>query len=188
MTPLETQAAETRTTPITRVYPKDSQARVYMGIDPGVTGAVAIYGPEYNNLLVYDMPNIQRKVGRRLRKELDIAALVSMVDTICSFAHIERAWIEDVHSLPKQGVTSAFTFGQTFGATLAVLYAGRIPHVRVQPQSWKRHFKLIGQPKDQSRAVATRFFPTYSAIWARKMDHGRAEAALLAFYGSRQGI
>ncbi len=154
-----------------------------MGVDPGIAGAMALYCAADDRLIVVDMPWFTTKVGRTNRKMLDIGALMAFLDR--HSPTIERAWIENVHALPKQGVTSSFTFGQTFGATLALLHAYYIPYERVQPQAWKRRFGLLGQPKDRSRETASRLLPNHADKWARKKDDGRAEAALIALYGGQ---
>ncbi len=43
----------------------------------------------------------------------------------------------------------------------------------------------LSADKDASRAMACRLFPRHSALFARKKDDGRSEAALLAMYGAR---
>jgi hypothetical protein len=39
--------------------------------------------------------------------------------------------------------------------------------------------------KDASRQKASMLFPKFAHLWARKKDDGRAEAVLLAHYGSK---
>ena len=157
--------------------------RYCLGVDPGLSGALAFYCAADDHLVIHDMPVFAIKVGRARRRMLDIAALRDFVDGYHSV--VDHAWIENVHALPKQGVASSFTFGQTFGATLALLHAFHIAYDRVTPQTWKRHFGLLGQPKDRSRETASRLLPHHAASWSRKKDHGRAEAALIALYGSQ---
>jgi crossover junction endodeoxyribonuclease RuvC len=53
----------------------------------------------------------------------------------------------------------------------------------VSPAVWKKHFKLPAD-KEASRALALPLFPATAEHFARKKDHGRAEAALIARYGS----
>lgn len=162
----------------------ENRPRYSLGVDPGISGALALYCPATDHLVIRDMPWFQTKIGRSNRKMLDIPALLDFLDKHC--LSVERAWIEDVHAMPRQGVTSSFTFGQTYGATLALLHAFYLPYERVQPQIWKRHFGLIGQTKDRSRETASRLLPTHANKWCRRKDDGRAEAALIALYGSRQ--
>jgi len=97
--------------------------------------------------------------------------------------------IEKVHAMPKQGVSSSFTFGEGYGALqMGCAGHGYEMHYAV-PSVWKRHFKLIF-PKgtsgtkvaNASRGLAIQRFPSLAPDLARAMDHNRAEAALIALY------
>ena len=95
--------------------------------------------------------------------------------------------IEAVHSMPKQGVASSFSFGRGLGIWEGILSAYSIPYVKVSPQRWKKEM-LADMPrdnKDSSRIAATRLFPNASDMLARKKDDGRAEALLMAAYAQR---
>jgi hypothetical protein len=46
--------------------------------------------------------------------------------------------LEKVHSMPGQGVSSTFTFGENFGTLKGVLRALRIPTVLVNPKEWQK--------------------------------------------------
>jgi crossover junction endodeoxyribonuclease RuvC len=85
--------------------------------------------------------------------------------------------------MPGQGVSSTFKFGTAYGALLGVLGALEIRTVLVAPATWKKHFRLDSD-KEKSRALALRTFAKSPEHFARKKDHGRGEAALLALYGS----
>src|SRR5262249_28456239 len=90
-----------------------------------------------------------------------------------------HAVVEQVGARPGQGVTSMFRFGHSCGVARGVLASQRVPVTLVAPTRWKRHFGL-GADKEESRALALRLFPASAEPFARKKDHGRAEAALLA--------
>jgi hypothetical protein len=78
------------------------------------------------------------------------------------------------------GVT--FKFGVAYGALRATLVACNVPTHLISPSKWKRAYGLDSD-KEKSRAFAIRLWPG-CALFARKRDYGRAEAALLAKYGS----
>jgi hypothetical protein len=61
-----------------------------------------------------------------------------------------------------------------------------IPVTIVEPSVWKRFHKLPGKEKEASRQRALEIFPASHALLARKLDHGRGEAALIALFGARQ--
>ena len=142
-------------------------------IDPGLTGAVAFYFPEQDAISVYDMPVVD--------KDVDAASLAEMLRRFNpDFAIVER-----VASRPGQGVSSAFKFGGGFGIVRGVIAALGVPMRLVTPQRWKKSMGLDAD-KEKSRAMALRKWPSRSELFARKKDHGRAEAALLGLYASTQ--
>jgi crossover junction endodeoxyribonuclease RuvC len=87
--------------------------------------------------------------------------------------------------MPAQGITSAFNFGFTTGVLHGALAGNQIPMVLVPPSVWKRAYGLIGQDKDASRLAASRLAPAFAQHWPLKKHDGRAEAFLLAHYGSQ---
>jgi crossover junction endodeoxyribonuclease RuvC len=81
--------------------------------------------------------------------------------------------------MPKQGVTSVFTFGVAFGVVRGVLAALHIPVTYITPQSWQRTMK-VPQGKDGSRQRATQLLPRYGDRFVRVRDNGRSDATLIA--------
>jgi len=140
-----------------------------MACDPGVSGAIAFYYPEHPKLIsVYDMPSVG--------KEVDGSAVADLIRQYCPDVCI----IESVNAMPKQGVTSSFNFGQSFGCLKGVVAACRVPMILVSAQKWKKAMALDSD-KEKSRRMAILFFPDSDAFRLKKHD-GRAEAALLAIY------
>lgn len=60
-----------------------------------------------------------------------------------------------------------------------------VPLEIIEPTAWKRFWKLPPKDKERSRQRALELFPSAHSLLARKLDHGRAEAALIALYGIR---
>jgi len=145
-----------------------------LGVDPGTSGAIAFYFPAApNRVAAEDMPIVA--------SEVDCATLAARIRQMAQ----DLAIVECVASMPAQGVSSTFKFGGAYGAVLGVLAALQIPTHLVSPTIWKRHFRL-DLHKEKSRALALRVFAKSPEHFARKRDHGRAEAALLALYGFQQ--
>ena len=143
-----------------------------MGIDPGVSGAISFYFPEHPHMVsAIDVPVVAGKID-----SVSLAVRIAQMNP-------DLAIIECVGPMPKQGVSSTFNFGVSFGAVLGVVAAMKIPSRLVTPSKWKKHFALSAD-KEASRALALRLWPGRSELFARKKDHGRAEAALLARYGA----
>jgi len=142
-----------------------------LGIDPGLTGAIAYYFPAHPNMIsVEDLPVVDHC--------LDAATLAQRIEQM----RPDLAIIESVGSRPGEGVASVFKFGDTCGAIRGVVAALKIPVHRVHSTKWKRHFRLSSD-KEESRSRALELWPA-SAHFSRKRDHNRAEAALLARYGA----
>jgi len=152
-----------------------------LGVDPGVTGALAMLDTDLSALVVCDMPSTLIKVGKTHRRQLSEFWLA---DTLRVYAP-DEAWIERVHALPKQGVASSFSFGLSYGLARGVLAALGVRVTLVTPNEWKRSFRL-GPDKNEARLVASRLFPANAAYFTRARDDGRAEAALLALFGTQQ--
>lgn len=147
-----------------------------IGIDPGVSGAVAFYNG--TDMAVRDLPAVKAAKAT----SLDVTALARMLDGInetCAHVFIER-----VSAMPKQGVASSFNFGRSFGELHGLVAAQFVPVTLVPPQTWK---KVLGVPreKDGARLRASQLLPRASDQWPLKKHDGRAEAALIALYGWR---
>lgn len=156
--------------------------RLTIGVDPGLSGAVAILA-DGRFVDVIDMPTAGRgKAGRQTVNSATLAAYLREHVSAHPGATVLAA-VEAVGSMPGQGVSSTFRFGESCGAVAGVLAALRIPVVRPAPAVWKRSFALIGSEKDASRGAAIDRFP--DAPLSRKRDHGRAEALLIAAWAYR---
>ena len=150
----------------------------WIGIDPGLYGAIAYYTPVTGGLEVFDTPIFHVTVNGKRRRRLDKNALNKLLSSGTAMS----AALEAVHSMPKQGVSSSFAFGEVFGATEQCLVCKDIPVLLVQPRKWKGFFGLSSD-KEASRLMAIQKFPAHKLLFARKKDDGRAESALLALYG-----
>jgi crossover junction endodeoxyribonuclease RuvC len=139
------------------------------GIDPGMGGGVAFVSKNGGELAVFDMPVMAAMI------DVDHLSRLFM-DHPSRLAVVERG-----ASMPKQGVASTFKFGMAFGAALAVPSCLKIPVQLVAARTWKKEFKLT-KDKEGSRALAIQTWPG-CGYFDRKKDHGRAEAALIAWYG-----
>lgn len=166
-----------------------SKVRAYIGGDPGLSGAIALYVPylpfkSAPAVEVFDMPVAETRTGRRT---INMDALARLFETWSQGWDIQRATIERVHAMPGQGVTSSFSFGFSSGSLQQAVASAKIPMVLVDPATWKAMYGLRGgrENKDESRAKASKLLPEYANLWARKKDDGRAEAVLLAHYGSK---
>ena len=150
---------------------------IKIGIDPGVTGAIAALDADNRLIDVFDMPVVQDGKKRRV----NAPELAAIIGAICSGAGQYHAYVEKVGAMPGQGVTSMFNFGRSAGIIDGVLGALHIPLTYVSPQKWKKAAGLIGKEKDQGRTRAIELYP--SAPLNLKKHIGRADAILISRFG-----
>ena len=91
-----------------------------IGIDPGLSGAIAIL-TDKKVLGLFDMPVMAE--GKKNKRQLNSAQLVNIIHQNIIENEETAVVVEQVNAMPGQGVTSMFNFGQTFGASKGVCAA-----------------------------------------------------------------
>jgi len=150
---------------------------LFLGIDPGLDGALAVVNERGEFMQVDDAPTT-----RKGKRDYLLQDMVLLLDTITHLDGVQ-AGIERVHAFPGQGVTSMFSMGHGFGIWKGILATCDIPFVLIEPAVWKRSSGLLGKDKEASRLLAQQRWPT--APLSLKKFHGRAEALLIADYTRR---
>jgi crossover junction endodeoxyribonuclease RuvC len=150
-----------------------------LAIDPGAKGALAFFDMEKGVLNIVDCPTVEVKRGAKVKTEIS----PQMVSGIIASRSPTLAILEKVGAMPNQGVSSMFQFGRGVGMYEGVLAALQIPITYVTPQAWQKEMNVRGG-KDGSRARAAELYPAYANLFAKKKDDGRADAALMAFWGA----
>lgn len=155
----------------------------WIGADPGASGAIAAYLPTYDcQVMTQDMP--------KFKGELDHWTLAAVLRNWAESFDVRGVTIERVHAMPGQGVTSMFSFGQSFGALKQAVASAGLHFTLVTPGTWKAIYGLRGgrENKAASAEKAIELFPGVKALlYGPKggVKDGRAEAILLAHYGSK---
>lgn len=151
---------------------------IILGIDPGLSGALAFYYPSENSVAVFDMPRVQ--------DEIDAHQLARIIAGQSPTAAI----IERVGPMPRDGVRQAWRFSAANSVAKTVCALMNIPASPVSASVWKKELQLSGGPagKEKSRLMALQLFPLCADQFARKKDAGRAEAALIAYWGAGKFI
>lgn len=149
-----------------------------LGVDPGLSGALAFLGG--GELLIYDIPTLAIERNGKAKRQIDLTRLLG----ILLANSVEHCYLESVNAMPGQGVSSMFQMGRGFGQIEMAITACHYPVTYVSPMKWK---KTMGVPKDKdgARQRASQLMPQWAHNWDRKKDDGRAEAALIALYGSK---
>ncbi len=149
-----------------------------IGIDPGFTGAIASIDTEKDFVVIHDLP--VKKI--RTKKQIDEVEFTNLVKLIkYTSTQIKYAVIEDVWTMPGQGIASSGRFMYNAGILLGVLAALDIKILKTPPSVWKPALGLSRDKKD-SLALAKKLFPKYKHYFKRVKDDGRAEAALIAHF------
>jgi crossover junction endodeoxyribonuclease RuvC len=143
---------------------------VVAGIDPGLSGALAVLNEDDLCESVH-MP--------RMGDMVDGGALARWLGD----RDVELAILESANAWPGQGVAGMFKYGRSFGQVLGVLQASLIPYLLVTPAKWKRDMHLSSD-KEASRRRAIELLPRAAGEgqFSLKKDEARAEAALIAWW------
>lgn len=148
--------------------------RLIIGIDPGVSGGIAVSGfmdgSATCEMETHKMPDTER----------DLWELLAMYDGATAF-------IEKVNAGPKMGSSAAFKFGRGCGLLHMALIAAGIRIEYVSPQKWQKQFGLISKgrglgqddtsKKNRNKAKAQELHPEL------KITHAIADAILICEYG-----
>lgn len=150
---------------------------ITFGVDPGITGAVGVL-KDGQYVAVFDIPSIAKGSGL-VKREIDPSGLAREITANTDAKEYCEVLLERVSAMPGQGVSSVFSFGDSYGCCRAVISTLGYPLTLVTPAVWKKHFGL-SRDKEESRALAIRMFPTAELHLKKHSD--RAEALLMARY------
>lgn len=164
--------------------------KVYIGIDPGLDGAIAIIHLD-GTASVHDMPTTTTVKAHTKHRDVDEYKLANLIGRAiksngAATADESFAVIEKAQSAPGQGVASMFSYGVGYGKCRGVLAANGIPQQDVRPQEWMATmFSGIKEARTKKLSIKTalRLFPD-AEIHLQK-HHGRAEALLIAEWARR---
>ena len=159
---------------------------IFIGIDPGKDGAVAVILPPQTTVQLFDTPTLRVKEGSA-KRNFDVAGMVALLLPFVDYHCLVS--LERIHAMPGQGVTSMFSMGEGYGLWQGILAALTMPYQLVTPQRWKADL-MEGAPKDKAASVlvASRLFPASANDLRGKKGaarDGRGDALLLAEWGRR---
>lgn len=143
----------------------------FLGIDPGCSGGVALLCKTH----ILNTWTIARLTRHELFTVLQNSIRGAGLD------HYTYAFIEKVHAMPKQGVSSTFKFGVAYGEQRMALVAAGIPFDEVLPRKWQQAAGL-SYPKGSTQTERKnlgkqRAQELYPGI---KVTHAIADALLIA--------
>lgn len=158
--------------------------QLYIGIDPGLHGAIAVL-LDHEFIGVWDTPTTIVKRGKKKHTVYLPASMVGVLKQIANDLGTSiSVGLEEVHAMPGQGVTSMFSMGKGSGLWEGIITALGMSLVRIPPQRWKKEMLADGKGKDKQASIVRvlELFPETAPQLTRKRDEGRAEAILIAEY------
>lgn len=171
---------------------KQKGSVVFVGIDPGINGAVAALHDD-GRCEVHGVPYVIVNE----KKSFDAAGMAKLIR---SFGKNVMICIEAVHAMPGNGAVSMFFFGRGLGVWEGVVGALGHPMRQITPQTWKKGFLQLTPQKGDKRprsvikaeakkaalVLAREIFPSMAESLKRSKDDGRAEALLMTLFYARQ--
>src|SRR5262249_34921665 len=149
-----------------------------LGIDPGLSGPLALYNGHWT---LFDMPIASDAKHHEINGP-----------ELCHWLHEhapDHAFIEFASARPGQGVSSMFRYGCSYGALKMALAVCGVSYTVIAPVKWKPAVGVLkGANKESSRQRALQLFPDQVVSMARRKDHARADALLIAYYGIKNGV
>lgn len=173
--------------------------KVYIGIDPGKSGYVAIHTPEIG---------YETKPIPTIGDSVDIYELNKIIKSVSTYANLYgyeiHAVIEDVHAIFGVSAKSTFNFGHVLGLIEMAVVANNIPYTKVQPKAWQKEMwqgvslqvkssstgkSVVTDTKKMSQLAAHRLFPGMNfkrTERSKKDDDNIIDAVLMCEYCRRK--
>lgn len=161
-------------------YPNTSCLDIIIGIDPGKVTTFGEVG--YNKLekILYIKP--PRKFNTD--NVLEIKNSKTYYKNLSYYNNNLSFIMEQVHSMPKNGVKSLFTFGESFGFIRGLIsedfYLDYVP-----PLTWKKYLNILNKGKNGSieyiKSISDKICLRYTSR-CKKDDHNIADAYCIAIY------
>lgn len=150
--------------------------KLTVGVDPGVTGALAFLDPDGEIVHMEDMPPVT---------DAALGAAVAALLRDLAPDVVAVAWVESQVGMPGQSSATTARFHRDYGAVLGAFGALGVRVELVAPAKWKKAAGL-SRDKGLSLSAAVRRWPAHAGLFKLKKHDGRAEAALIALHGQGQ--
>lgn len=164
-----------------------------MGIDPGVTGGIAVIATDFEGRAKATMCCDTPTVAGKTRTEYDIPGILKLIKIEAP----DVIGLEQQHPMPveifkfgklvrKQGSVSIFSTGYGYGLLRGLIAGMGIKHVIVPPQTWQTsQFKGLRKAGTKKLAymVASGLYPEANLKGPMGgIKDGRCDALLIAEY------
>ena len=157
---------------------------IFVGVDPGLTGSVAIIDDTSRPIATIDIVTRHRSViNTHLSREFDVRATADQViDRLVNYLECKWYGLIEMPFIMRGVKTNVLTVSsqyQTYGGLLAMMDMLEIETTSIQPSTWKKGFGLT-KSKMLSIDIARQLWPTIDL--SLKKHHDTAEALLIAEY------
>jgi len=162
---------------------------IYIGIDPGASGAIALITSEGKYISIYDWPGNEQELAKIL-DQIDRRYPPEKWDMFAAIEKVGAMPARNKTGKPVQGIASTFKFGTNYGIWRMGLAMFKIPFILVTPQKWQKGIitkddKMLGKAKGNC-AAAARLFPDAPLYGPRGgAKDGRADALMIADWRRR---
>lgn len=156
---------------------------IYLGIDLGISGGIAVIHEKGALLDYYPMPKDAPKIISALQETLEEYTETSNMIIVPVMEHVA--------SRPGEGVSSVFKFGYHSGGIYYMLFAEHLksPESILQPQRispllWKKYFGLIAPEKSNydKKKLSVDYVRASYGLPLKYSQNGIADAILIAEY------
>ncbi len=168
---------------------KTSKAHISVGIDPGQSGAIGVIWPD-KIVQAWSTPTFKVASKSRASGKVTEYNLPAMRAILLPFSKLAKdgynvtVTLENVSSMPRDGVASAFKFGIGLGLWQGILAGLELFELhKPRPADWKRNMDLSND-KNASRALCVKLYPSLPLPLVKDSD--KAEALLLAEFTRRK--
>lgn len=154
---------------------------LYVGIDPGATGSVTLYLPNFG---FYSFCFKNKSIA-------EIAAVFQKIRYYCKVQQLSiKCFIELVHSFPGQGVSATFTFGFNTGCVHGILYATGTPFQSVAPVKWMNQIGFKnkgGATKGDKKKALLKYSHQIAAKSCSNLTLKNCDSFLICLYSYSEG-
>tara|TARA_Y100000310_G_scaffold328432_1_gene396567 strand:- start:667 stop:1158 length:492 start_codon:yes stop_codon:yes gene_type:complete len=154
--------------------------RIYIGIDPGKSGAMS--------WLTDDIDDGLKSVNMKNTNPLDLDSWFKI------FKEQTRDWLdqkdalfimmERVWSFPRDSGKAAFSFGMNCGMWKTLLETNELPYIEVLPRKWQGHFNVPKLNKRERKLLlknkASKHLEEHEEEY--KATYSNSDAILIALY------
>lgn len=162
-----------------------------IGVDPGSPVTIGVLDTERGPLSTYDGEAVAAQIVKSGHKTPSWVNQAALITDILRNEKPDLVVIERVTIRPNESLTAGIPFVGSMFLVEGICSGLGLRCRLVAPSVWKPAMKIkvaLQNPKEPARIRALEEWPALASWFARKKDHNRAEALLLALYAQIEGL